>query len=747
MWGGEATGTAAVAAVSVKWSVLLVAGFLCLVVPDAKGALPTVHIPTTSGNLTLDGQASENAWAEAVVLKDFRVFEPRTDIPTRFRAEGKALRTKDALWLAFEVFVDPTKMHAPFGPRDAAPNGDFLAVQLDPGRSGRRAYSFLVTPVSRLGDAITNHENEQDGSWDSLYDARARILSDRWVAEVRIPFQSLRFENRSDTWGLQIYVISWEHQQGLSWTPVNRDVTNRLIQAAPVTGFQGAEPGRAIELLPSVTTAWHQSRENGTPACGWDAEYGQFKLCGVDLSYGAGFKWGITPSTTLDVVLNPDYSHIEADAPQLEINNRFPVHLAERRPFFQEAKDLFQLPFEVVYTRSINQPEVALKFTDITSNVRTGALLALDGSPPDSEVDERFSPSAMENGHDVSAITAIARAQVDINRRASVGILALDREYLDGAKQVAQNQVMGVDAAAELAPWLRSEAAFFLSHAESDIGDPVGWGIAGHARLVAQEENYRVQMLYQHIGDDFRSEAGFIPRRGFHHTFSKIDFYYRSEDWWARAISPGVWTKGWWNEDGAREERIIGVNTFWMFGPRLWFLPVYRRIGEVVDGRWLDGNRYTVHLGSHTLREFQLGFECEFGDTIIRDEALLDGEEPYLGWMVAPKVRFTIQPMAKLSWVGEYTHRLLYDRPGGEVLSDEPIIRSIVSYYFWRDLSLRYIAEWDGLDDHLNNDALLRYEPARGSVFFLRYREESLLGPLRLDSRSVFLKFAYLWST
>jgi len=713
---------------------------------SAVAAPPQVQIPTTNDKLTLDGHMKEKAWALAATLTDFKVFEPRTDIPNRFKATAKIIRTVDALWIAMEVFVDPKKMHAPLAPRDAEPNGDFVAVTLDPGFTGRRGYSFLVTPISRVGESITNHEDEHDGSWDSLFDARAQVLDDRWVAEFRIPFQSLRFESKLDDWGLQLFAVSWEHQQALSWAPIDRDIHNRLIQAGRASGFRGASPGRAIEVLPSVTTGWHQDRASGLPGCDFNASYGNFNLCGVDLSYGAGFKWGITPSTTLDVVLNPDYSHIEADAPQLELNNRFPIHLEERRPFFQEAKDLFKLPFEVVYTRSINQPELAVKFTDITANVRTGALVAIDGSPPDSEVDARFSPSEMEKPNEITATTAIARAQMDVSRRATVGVLALDREYLQGMDPVAHNQVLGLDGTAEITPWLRTEAAFFLSHAESDAGSAVGWGLAAHARAVVQEENYRVQMHYQHIGEDFRSEAGFIPRRGFHTTFSKIDFYYRSEHWWGRAISPGIWARGWWDENGNRQERILGINTFWMFGDRLWLLPVYRRIAEVIDDRWLDGNRFEIHLGSKTLREFQVSFRSEFGDTIIREEALLGGQAPYLGWMFSPWVHVEIRPFSALSWIGEYSHRLLYDRMGGEILADEPILRGTLSYFFTRDLSLRHILEWDGLDDRLINDALLRYEPSRGSVFFLRYREETLLDPVRFDSRSVFLKFAYLWS-
>ena len=266
-------------------------------------------------------------------------------------------------------------------------------------------------------------------------------------------------------------------------------------------------------------------------------------------------------------------------------------------------------------------------------------------------------------------------------------------------------------------------------------------------RLVVQDDEYRVQSRYQRISEDFRAESGYLPRRNFHSVFNKIDFYYRSDNAWGRTISPGLWASGWIDDRGNTLERRIGANNFWAFGGHFWLFALYERMGESMDSGWLDGNLGKLHFGSKTLDELHVSGGVTVGDVVIRDEALLDGREPFLGYMWLPEFNMTFRPIPALRLTANYRQRLLFEEQGGREISSEPVLRAALSYHLTRDLSLRYVCEYEEVANRLVNDGLVRYEPSPGTVFYVRYREQSVLEPsLRMELRSLFLKLSILFS-
>jgi hypothetical protein len=106
---------------------------------------------------------------------------------------------------------------------------------------------------------------------------------------------------------------------------------------------------------------------------------------GTDFDPGLNFKWGISSNMTLDMTVNPDFSHIEADTPHIDVNQRFAFYYPEKRPFFQEGMEIFQFPeIQMVYTRQINDPIGGAKLTGKTGAFTYGLLSALDMNPTES---------------------------------------------------------------------------------------------------------------------------------------------------------------------------------------------------------------------------------------------------------------------------------------------------------------------------------------------------------------------------
>jgi len=712
-----------------------------------------------SSEVVLDGKADEAFWADAPRLEGFSVFEPTTGLAPRFGTRGRVVYAREAITIYVEVDVGEDDLFLPMATRDSTPPADRVSIWLDTQRMGRRAYVFSVSAAGVLFDALrtagASSRGGFDRSWDSLFDAAVHRRADRWSVELRIPFMSLRFDPAQEDWGLHVFTSSWKHQQEMSWVPIDRDRKNRVGQAAHIHLPDEREPGRELELLPSVTFSYFETAEDGRPSCEYGAQPGSFTLCGSALEYGLGIKWAVSPGVSLDMVANPDFSHVEADPAQLSVNNRFALHLAERRPFFLEGKDIFKAPMELFYSRSISAPDMALKLTKGGGALRYGLLYARDSAPPDSVLDAGFDVSERERAAEYRSTTTAARLLWDVNEDTTLGFIVLDRGllrpqkgvYVEGAPREASNQVMGWDARSFLSPQIEAKFGAFLSQS-TDLDEVKLDGHAIVSHLTYRQDSFRVIANYDRVTEGFRSEAGYLPREGgYNHLFVKVDGYHRSENPWAREVSPGLWTAVFLGDDATVNERHIGANTYWRFGPRVWLIPIYERRAERIEGEWLDVNRFTFMSGMETFRSFELSAGLHIGGEIIRsDELLVEGQKPYVGASFEPFMRLNVRPLTRLATSLSIRRRMIWDDFGGEELSNQPIIRFASRWFFSRSVDLRATFEWDELEGVLSGDLLLSYEPQPGTVAYLGARHGQRLegeGP-GIEERAVFMKLSML---
>ena len=557
----------------------------------ASSAPLEMSIPSTTEAMVLDGHADEAFWQDSPIFKEFTVYEPNVGIEQLVQAEAKMVIGPKALYIHVSVDAGDAPIFAPYATRDGSP-GDRIVIQIDPFGTGRRGYIFRVNARGVLSDARLTPGRDPDNAWDSLFDA-ATQQGERgaWSAEIQIPFQSLRFDPNQKDWLAHIFVHSWFHQQAISWVPNDRHQNNWLIQAGRISGFSGQKPGRDIEVMPMVATLWNQD-EDGIPACGFGTELGSFEVCGAQLDYGLGLKWGVTPSMTFDAVFNPDFSQVEADPGILDLNARFSIRLPERRPFFLEGADIFQTDYEVFYSRSVVQPDTALKLTGRQGDVRVGALSACE--PRD------------EGGY---TATEVGRLQLDLGGNATLGTMFVQRDDIFAAENLLSNTVGGLDGQAFLFKRINLEGEFFFSRRHEKDANPI-LDIASKARAVYRTDNFRLQTHYRMVGDNFQSDAGFIPRTGFHEGFIKADGYYRSDGFWARNISPGIWTRYNISHQGEMEDRVFGLNNFWRFAERMWLFGRLEHFGELVRGKSTKTPEKKVVYGQNPLSfDFNTGAE------------------------------------------------------------------------------------------------------------------------------------------
>ena len=255
-------------------------------------------------------------------------------------------------------------------------------------------------------------------------------------------------------------------------------------------------------------------------------------------------KLGITPNITLDAAYNPDFAEIEADAPVVSANRRFPVFFEEKRPFFLEGADIFQSPLQVFYSRTIVDPDLAVKLTGKIGKNTFGILAASDNAPGNYSEVERTDPSIrvrIDEFLDKNATFAVLRLKRDIGKENSIGFFGTYRSFpeqrnllsgVDGRfklddKTVLQFQVVGTT----------SRRCFFdtsfepsLNIAQRDRNRAVcgggtynqyrtGNGLAYFANYDFTAKNYGYTFEAGGRSKDYRSDAGFTRRTNTNYAF------------------------------------------------------------------------------------------------------------------------------------------------------------------------------------------------------------------------------------
>jgi hypothetical protein len=283
------------------------------------------------------------------------------------------------LYVAFKATdTDPGQIKARLSDRDNIWHDDRVGIMIDTFNDERRGFEFLVNPLGVQMDATRNEVgggDERDTSWDAIWNSAGRISDQGYTVEMSIPFTSLRFPRTKgpQTWGFAAYRYypRGVHYEMMSF-PDDRDADCFFCQASKLSGFDGISPGNNLEVAPTFTS----SRSDALASDGQGLAAGD-----VENDVGLSVRWGVTPNVMLNGTLNPDFSQVEADAAQLNVNNRFALFYPEKRPFFLEGADFFQTPVDAVYTRTVTDPDWGFKTTGKEGRNAFGAFVARDVAP------------------------------------------------------------------------------------------------------------------------------------------------------------------------------------------------------------------------------------------------------------------------------------------------------------------------------------------------------------------------------
>ncbi len=709
---------------------LLAAGLLSLAigvagqpVPPVDGAAIQARPVPAGARLVLDGTLAHPAWQTAPVHDQFIEKAPDTGGQPRHATRVRVLFDEQALWVGVESLDDaPDQIRAPLVRYDGVNRTqDFVVVYIDAIGLRQSAQFFRVNAAGSLADGMhTASDDSEDFSPDFDFDAATSRQPGGWTAVLRIPFASLRFAEPAAGAALPWRIMVGRRVPRAQFylhtsVLIPREASSFIATLQPLDGVRLPEQHQFLTLRPSLTWRTQRSRDGAGPRQtdnAWDAS--------LDL------KWRPLAELVVDATLNPDFSQVAVDEPQLAGNTRFALFFPEKRPFFFESSDLLRSPTEALYTRSLTAPRWGLRSTwrggrlagtAMAIDDRGGGLVLLPGAYGTGAVAQPASR------------TLLARAQL-ADGPLQWGALAALRRY-DGA---GRNQVVGPELGWSIGSgwrarlqWLQSETTAQPDAAGSGLAEgATRRGHLAHARLLYQGENRsEVDLTLEDVGAGFRDDTGFIAQAGVRRAKGRLGTGWGN---W------GLFNEFWINLEGERvTDRATGAVVLQDLAPGFWLtgahnLEAWAHLHGLVRGtadmrpdagRPLQRQRYlsaglvvTPATWAPLLEaDLKLGRLADVAGDLPRPGGQL---ELSLNTRLLP--RLELEPRLGYGWL----------RQGGRALYAESAHQLLARWHFSATQSLRAIVRYTAtersgatLDQATTGSLTWAWRPSAGNVLYL----------------------------
>ena len=724
---------------------------------------PLVRPTRTETRPNIDGRIDDEVWRNAASITDFVQQAPLDGADATEATEIRLAYDSQNLYLAVHAhYGDPGQMRANRVDRDQANQDDLITLYFDTFLDQQRSYVFDVNGYGVQGDGIVNSTGggrgggrgrrggggggsrprqgipAPDRSWDALFESAGQIVGDGFTAEIAIPFKSLRYPQLDDTtphrWGFQVVrSIKSKDDEADVWSPISRDEFGFMTQMGVLEGMTNLSTSRNLEFLPTFTGIQFGSLDSTTGGFPEDAK----------AEGGLDVKYGITSNLTATFTFNPDFSQIESDVAQIDVNQRFPLFFPELRPFFLEGQEIFQFtsPHRWVNSRTIVDPRFGAKLTGKLGDLTLGFLAADDEAP--GNLDDRSDPA-----YGQTAQVFIARARYDLYAQSHIGALVTDREFMDG-----YSRAVGVDGQWRLGQASRFNVIAFQTM-NRDIEGRETSGYAWGTFFQRNGRNFRFSSFNGSDHEDLATGVGFISRTNAIRSNSNASYRWWPEGWLIN-WGPRVRYLRLYDHDLILEDETVETGLDFTFARSVTAGAGVERSMERFAGIDFWKTRFTSTANVATSRRVSVGGNVSWGDQI-----LFSNVDPFLGRGSEVGLELSLRPIARLqSQINIDSSRLRDLRTGDMEVFDIKLFRALTTYQFTERLLLRNITDFNTFDDTVGVNFLATYRINAGTVFFLGYDDryqqfdrfdqmgdELLLRrDLQRTNRAIFTKLQYLF--
>ncbi len=297
---------------------------------------PVAHAVRIPSAPAIDGNLTDASWASAPKYGGFVRRFPNPNLPALRNTEFAVLYDDVAIYVGVWATDDsPSEIRGLLTRRDQDSVSDVIGVSFDSYHDRRTAFTFALNPAGVQRDMLIFDDSEADDSWDAVWMGGTARTATGWTAEFRIPLSQLRFSSTAEqTWGMQVVRNVARTGEEDVWSPWPRSDVQIVSKFGTLQGIRDVKPGRRLELLPYASVGLQHAPVDANDPLNDSLQ--PRRALGLDA------KYGLSSAFTLSATLNPDFGQVEADPAQVNLSAN-ELYFAERRPFFLEGTELFQL--------------------------------------------------------------------------------------------------------------------------------------------------------------------------------------------------------------------------------------------------------------------------------------------------------------------------------------------------------------------------------------------------------------------
>jgi hypothetical protein len=772
---------------------VLAAGLFFAVAPQTSvaGSSQQFHldIPTINQDIDIDGDFNEPVWQQAAQVMLKYETSPGENIAAPVTTYAKVFASKTSLYFAFIAHdPSPENIRVNLRDRDKSWGDDMVGIKLDTFNNARLAYQFFINAYGVQSDSIENElTGEESDAWDGIWYSKGKLTQQGYQVEIQLPLRLFNFDDSHplQTWGIELirfYPRNETHR--FSTHQIDRNVSCQLCQLGTASGLTGATQGKDLQITPSFVADQSHQRELA-PRGPWQDS--------SNVEAGVDLRWGITPTTLLNATVNPDFSQVEADAGQLDVNNTFALFFPEKRAFFLDNKDYFDTQLALLHTRNIGSPDYGIKLTSKTDD-HTFAMLAANDIQSQFLVPGNLSSDIAvidDPSHNVAT-----RYRFDPSKQFSIGGLVTLKQADDYHNYLASMDVKYQPTKQDTftAQYAHSQTQYpddffnqFCGPDDcSDTTDDCEMGnCAINERVLRtnkngefndamyniayqhERRNWYVSTNYESIGSDFRADLGFIDKVDLtKYVFGGGYIWYPDNHFFSRIELGGDWdiTHSQNNERLEQETEMFielegGLQSYIATG-----MIQRERVGRRHNPSVIDIDQNTtmfeetlgwLYTNFTPVSALTLELDMYLGDDIDfanNRPAKVQMFNPGLEWKLTESLVLDISHRYQILDVDDgrlFTANLSDVRLNWQLTLNSFIRLSSVYTQIERDPTLYLYQRPDKRYRDLGNELLYGYKLNPQSVFYVGYSDAFTanddLDSLTQHEKTYFMKLSYAW--
>lgn len=717
-----------------------------------KPSLPAVKI---DGNITLTGRMDDPLWLQAMPVELNYEIMPAENQPAKQRTTAWVLYNNDYLYFGFRCYDSlPSAIRANLADRDKMFSDDFVIVSIDTYNNYQKGLEFAVNPYGIQGDLMMMGSGNEDSSYDMVWHSAASVDDEGWIAEMAIPFSVLSFNPAAiQDWTITLCrIMPRDSRYMMSWTMLDRNNPSWLGQGGVLKGLEGIKPGKSLSFLPYL-----MMEQNGDRSDVSDPE-SPMEMSKIKARVGGGITYSPGPNTTINAVINPDFSQIESDAGQISVNSTFALYYPERRPFFMAGMDLLQTP--MYYSRTINNPLFATKINGKAGRFSYLALAADDRNTSITVPGEEKSNTVTTGER---SYAGAARVRYDMENENFVGALLLNRNFTDG-----HNYVGGLDWNLKFwKNWYWSGELFLSKTREmnnTELFDNTRefgstgkdaafngeryYGTGMHLALSRSGRKYSFSVVQNNFSPTYQTYNGMFPEvnirtsnMNHRYTFHINGKVIQRMQVFSNALLG-------YNYDGDFKRLNIqpGFSVSMIGQTQVSYTYTVVNQERFSDVLFKGVNRSQYNLSTKPLKGVSISFSGSTGKSIRRSS------EPELGKGYNLSSSLTLEPVSWLKTSFSWSTSRLESIATGSEFYDGHIFRNVTTFQFTRKLFVRGIGEYNTFDNSFNIYPLVSYKFNAFTMFcagmtrdYLEYNQDES-NIYRATGHQYFVKLQYLFT-